>query len=286
MRFLAEFIMRGRTQAAVVALIGNWVPFVAPGAIALVTLRAGAFSGFLVLIWALLPAVLMAGFSPADPVAPVFIISGLLITFLLASMLRAQARWSQCLMAAVALAMLIALSLRALAPELTQTMADALARVMAQIQGPAGAETVPPAPSPVLVTGLLANVAAFTGVLGLILGRWWQALLYNPGGFKQEFQTLGLNTPQALVCVGASLYALLQGPEYIWWAALFALPLLFVGLAIVHRIVALRGLGVQWLVLFYIALVLLDPVSQLLMVLAFVDTWLNIRGRVKPKPEI
>lgn len=286
MRFLAEFIMRGRTQAAVVALIGNWVPFVAPGAIALVTLRAGAFSGFLVLIWALLPAVLMAGFSPADPVAPVFIISGLLITFLLASMLRAQARWSQCLMAAVALAMLIALSLRALAPELTQTMADALARVMAQIQGPAGAEAVPPAPSSVLVTGLLANVAAFTGVLGLILGRWWQALLYNPGGFKQEFQTLRLNTPQALVCVGASLYALLQGPEYIWWAALFALPLLFVGLAIVHRIVALRGLGVQWLVLFYIALVLLDPVSQLLMVLAFVDTWLNIRGRVKPKPEI
>src|SRR5690625_6774126 len=70
-----------------------------------------------------------------------------------------------------------------------------------------------------------------------------------------------------------------------WWAALFTLPLLFVGLAIVHRVVALKGWGVQWLVLFYIALVLLDPVSQLLMALAFVDTWLNVRGRVKPKPD-
>lgn len=286
MRFLAEFIMRGRTQAAVVALIGNWVPLVAPGAVALVTLRAGASSGLLVLVWALLPAALMIGFSPADPVAPVFIISGLLVTFLLAVLLRVQARWPQCLMAAVAAGMLIALALRLLAPDLTQALADALARVMAQIHEQAGSGTVPPAPSSVLVSGLLANVAAFTGVLGLMLGRWWQALLYNPGGFKQEFQSLRLNTPQSLVCVLTGLYALFQGPEYVWWAALFTLPLLFVGLAIVHRVVALKGLGVQWLVLFYIALVLLDPVSQLLMVLAFVDTWLNVRGRVKPKPEV
>lgn len=286
MRFLAEFIMRGRTQAAVVALVGNWVPLMAPGAVALVTLRAGAASGFLVLVWALLPAALMIGFSPADPVAVVFIISGLLITFLLALMLRVQARWSRCLMGAVAAGMLIALSLRLLAPDLTQAMAEALARVMAQFYEQAGSTEAPPAPSLVLVTGLLANVTSFTGVLGLMLGRWWQALLYNPGGFRQEFHGLRLNTPQALVCVLAGLYALFQGPEYMWWAALFTLPLLFVGLAIVHRVVALKGWGVQWLVLFYIALVLLDPLSQLLMALAFVDTWLNVRGRVKPKPEV
>ncbi|MDQ2075951.1 hypothetical protein [Marinimicrobium sp. ABcell2] len=286
MRFLAEFIMRGRTQAAVVALIGNWVPLIAPGAVALVTLRAGASNGLLVLLWALLPAALMLGFSQIDPLAPVIMISGLVVTFLLASMLRAQVSWSQCLMAAVALGMLAALLQRMLVPDLVQALADNLARVMEQIHEQAGSEAVPPGPSVVLVTGLLANVISFSSVLGLILGRWWQGLLYNPGGFAQEFQCLRLNAPQALVCLGAGLYSLLQGPEYAWWGALFTLPLLFVGLAIVHRLVALKGLGVHWLVVMYIALVVLDPVSQLLVALAFVDTWLNIRGRVKPKPEV
>jgi hypothetical protein len=285
-RFLAEFIMRGRTQAAVVALIGNWVPLVAPGAVALVTLRAGASNGLLVLLWALLPAALMLGFSQVDPLAPVIMISGLVVTFLLASMLRAGAPWPQCLMAAVALGMLAAVLLRFLVPDLVQALADNLARLMEQLHEQAGTDVEPPGPSVVMVTGLLANVIGFSSVLGLMLGRWWQALLYNPGGFAQEFQNLRLNTPQALICLAAGLYGLLQGPEYSWWAALFTLPLLFVGLAIIHRLVALKGLGVQWLVLFYIALVVLDPVSQLLVALAFVDTWLNIRGRVKPKPEV
>src|SRR5690625_5288027 len=140
--------MRGRTQAAVVALVGNWVPLMAPGAVALVTLRAGAASGFLVLVWALLPAALMISFSPADPVAVVFIISGLLITFLLALMLRVQASWSHRLMGAVAAGMLIALSLRLLAPDLAQAMAAALAGVVALFFDAARSTAGPPATSP------------------------------------------------------------------------------------------------------------------------------------------
>jgi hypothetical protein len=40
---------------------------------------------------------------------------------------------------------------------------------------------------------------------------------------------------------------------------------------------------VQWLVMFYIALLLLGPsLMMLLLVLAFVDSWLDIRRRIKP----
>src|SRR5690625_5354410 len=99
----------------------------------------------------------MIGFSPADPVAVVFIISGLLITFLLALMLRVQARWSHCLMGAVAAGMMIALSLRLLAPDLNQAMAEELARVMAQLYVKAGSTGAPPAPCTELVSGMWAT---------------------------------------------------------------------------------------------------------------------------------
>src|SRR5690625_6353500 len=108
---------------------------------------------------------------------------------------------------------------------------------MSQFYEHSGSTEAPPSPSLVLVTGLLANVTSFTGVLGLMLGRWWQALLYNPGGFKQEFNGLRLNTPQALVCVLAGLYSFLQGQGYMWLAVLLQHPLLFIRLTIVHHLV-------------------------------------------------
>jgi hypothetical protein len=39
----------------------------------------------------------------------------------------------------------------------------------------------------------------------------------------------------------------------------------------------------NWLAMFYLALVLLGPsLMLLLLVLAFVDSWLDIRGRIQP----
>lgn len=286
MRLLAEFIMRGRIQAAVVALIGNWVPLLTPAAVALVTLRTGASNGFLVLLWGLLPAVLMLGFSQIDPLVPLVVVGGLLVTYLLALLLRTRASWAHCLTGAVALATLLALLQQLLMPELLQVVVDSLERFLEMLQESSEAETAYAVPGPIFASGLVAYGVAFSAVLGLVLGRWWQSLLYNPGGFGQEFQALRLTTPQALVSFAAGMYCLLQGPDYAIWAGLFTLPLLFVGLAIVHRVVALKGLGVQWLVVFYVALLVLTPVTQLLVVLGFLDTWLNIRGRVKPKPEV
>src|SRR5690625_135952 len=124
--------MRGRTQAAEVALVGNWVPLMAPGAVALVTLRAGAASGLLVLDWALLTAALTIVVAPANPIHVMFMIIILLITFRLTLMLRLQAKWSHYLLDTETARSLITLSLRLLPPSLTQTRADARARVMPQ----------------------------------------------------------------------------------------------------------------------------------------------------------
>mgnify|MGYP007113695048 CR=1 FL=1 len=42
------------------------------------------------------------------------------------------------------------------------------------------------------MTGVLAAGMFLQLVFGLLLGRWWQALLYNPGGFRSEFHQLRL----------------------------------------------------------------------------------------------
>lgn len=282
MRALAEFIMRGRLQAAMVALIGNWVPLLTPATVALVTLRAGWQNGLLVMLWGVLPAILMLGFSQIDPLVPVVVVSGVGLAFALALVLRQSASWAHCLMGAVAVSTLIALLLQVLSPEIVEVVTDNLNRMVEQLQAD-DAETPIENLGATFSIGLIAYFVAFSGALGLVVGRWWQALVYNPGGFATEFQAIRLNAVPAVVCLLAGLYSLFQGADYSIWFSVFTLPLLFTGLAITHRIVAVRKWGIQWLVLFYAALFLLDPVSQLLIVLAFLDTWLNFRGRVKPK---
>ena len=29
--------------------------------------------------------------------------------------------------------------------------------------------------------------------LGVVIARWWQSIIFNPGGFKEEFQSIRLN---------------------------------------------------------------------------------------------
>ena len=61
MRALAEFVMAGRFKAALVALLGNFLPLVSPAAVGLVVLRQGLTEGSLVLLWAILPLVILVG---------------------------------------------------------------------------------------------------------------------------------------------------------------------------------------------------------------------------------
>ena len=65
------------------------------------------------------------------------------------------------------------------------------------------------------------------------------------------------------------------------WAA--GTPLFLASLGLVHGVVGRKQLSSNWLVMFYIALVVLGPTLMfLLVVLAFVDSWLDIRRRIKP----
>ncbi|HEY7886042.1 MAG TPA: hypothetical protein VIC08_13950 [Cellvibrionaceae bacterium] len=281
MRALAEFIMRGRTQAAIVAIVGHWVPLLTPAAIGLVTLRRGPADGLWVLMWGLLPAIVLLAMSQPSALLA---INGAVSLYLSAVLLRTSASWRHTLMGLVAVNTLGALILALLFPELLGVLVQLCVEVFEHLQAQSQQSLGLPVPDATLVLGLLAAMTAASGIVGLIVARWWQALLYNPGGFAGEFRALRLGPVEALVCAAAVGYCYAQPVNYAMWQIVFMLPLLFAGIALVHDIAARRGVGTPWLVVFYVVFaLLLQPFITLLVAVAFVDTWLNIRGRVSAR---
>jgi hypothetical protein len=281
MRTLAEYILRGRTQAILIAVFAAAVPllfWLSAATVALVTLRNGAQAGVSLLLFALIPAV---GWWVWRQDPQIVII--LVMTSGMALMLRSSASWPQTLLGGVALAVGLGLLMPVMFAELQQQLADALGEMyrnaypeMLEQLGDRLDRSLT-----ALVSGAFAASQLFMAVLSLFLARHWQAQVFNPGGFRQEFHELRMSRQYA---TGAVLLALL-GPAM--WQELLVLtpvllvPLVFAGVALVHGYVAKRQLGVHWLFAFYAVAILMGPSTLfLLMMVAMVDSWINIRGRV------
>ena len=135
---------------------------------------------------------------------------------------------------------------------------------------------------PLTAEHLLGNLAFMQMLLTLIslfTARWWQAKLYNPGGFQQEFYQLRLSRTNILVLVaGLVLFSSIEG--YHQWAWLFAIPIIIVGIALVHALVALKQLSRHWLFGFYVMFITFAPVVPLLMMAVIADSALDFRLRL------
>jgi hypothetical protein len=136
------------------------------------------------------------------------------------------------------------------------------------------------------MTGVLAAGMFLQLVFGLLLGRWWQALLYNPGGFRSEFHQLRLYP--ALAWLALPVLALtLTGASGDWELLRYLGVLLLAayslqGLAVAHGIAWRAGANPGWLVGLYLLLFL--AMAHAVMVLAAVgltDAWFDYRARIK-----
>ena len=133
------------------------------------------------------------------------------------------------------------------------------------------------------IAGMLAAGNAVTVVLSLLLARYWQALLYIPGGFRTEFHALRL---PPMWTAGLGLLALavwVQEPWLSGWALVLSVPLMFCGLSLVHAYMAASGRGISSAVVFYVMWILLDPVKGLLLGLVVADAWIDFRKRWTPQ---
>jgi hypothetical protein len=281
MRGLAEFIMRGRWQALAVAVLGSGsllFGWISAAAIALVTLRKGTASGGWLVLWAMLPAAIVAAMS--GDMGSVML---LLVAFCLSVILRETVSLPLALIASVPLAMLGGLALIALngpfLEDLVATFNEALRQLEQDMTSEQQGELAFTSLAVPQVGALLAIGNTVVAVLAVLLGRYWQALLYNPGGFGQEFRALRL--PQgavvSLVALGTVLW--LQGDEWRVWSAVAVMPLTVVGFALVHAYAAHTDKGVTWLTLMYTLWIVLDPIKWVWLGFVMADVFVDFRAR-------
>ena len=277
--------MRGRWQALAVAVLGagsllfGWI---SAAAIALVTLRQGVASGGWLVFWALLPAV-VASWLSGDP-GSVLLLLGV---FVLAVVLRATVSLALAVAASALVGLISGGGLLLIGADFLAQLVDVFAALLEQLQSNVATEEsmdlVLSAPSTVQIAGILAAGNAVTALFSLLLARYWQALLYNPGGFREEFHALRL---PPLWTTGLGLLALAVWAQEPWvsgWALVVSVPLMFCGFSLVHAYAAASGRGVSSLVIFYLLWLFVDPVKGLLLGCVVADAWIDFRRRwVRP----
>ena len=295
---LASFIMRGRSQAALVAAVFAILSLLFPltgmlssATLALATLRQGPVEGLLVGLFAGLASGLFAFAALGSPVPALgFALALWLPVWALAVMLRNSGSPALTVTTAglMGLAILIGLKVGVADPaaywaELMEPVRKGLIEggILTDAEGQALIVEVAR-----WMTGAFAATFYFQALLGLFLGRWWQSLLYNPGGFGAEFRDLRLGKGLGVLGLALMAFILVMG-ENQWAADLLILitPLfLLQGLALIHWLVKAMQANRGWLIGLYALFLLALPHAQVLTAgLGLADIWVNVRAKVKPR---
>jgi len=275
MRSLAEFIMRRRLQAALLVAVTALLPiliWLGNAALALVTMRLGPRDGAVVLVGAvvLYGAVELLLGGQAMAVAAM-LLAVWLPMFGAALVLRVTVSLPLAVLTITGFSLLTVAVWHIAVPNPQAFWEAMLAPVLEGMPAEEQASMVA-----FFSTTLVAYVAIgmwANTVIGLLLGRYLQALLYNPGGFREEFHGLRLDRRLAVLALVLLLLASLVGQgAFLQFGLLLATPFLLQALAMSHALVYQRGWSRFWLVGLYAALPFVYvPVALIGILDSFVD---------------
>ena len=303
MQAVARYIMRGRLQAILVAAAAALLSLVLPplnyissAVIALVTLRRGWSEGLIILAGAALAMALFAALTPVDPMHAVLLAAAIwLPVWMLSLVLRRTVSLSATVSVAALVGCVIVVGVYLGMNDPAQTWRDIMDKLIEQAQqqneqaaaDALGKMLMSLAPH---MTGMLVAALTLGLTLSVFLGRWWQALLYNPGGFGREFHGLRLGRNFALAAV-ATLAVSMSASGWLGEVAANALIVigaayLLHGLALLHGVVEARKIHVGWLIAVYALTLILPQSSLLLAAAAFVDSWMDVRARLKKDGQV
>jgi hypothetical protein len=278
MKALAGFAMSGRRQAILAATLLGILPllnFLSAPIVALVFLRHGKSEALIVLAWAVLPA---AGWAVAGDMIPLLTLLG---STLLAGVLRSFGSWEFALLTAIGVGIAAQLAL-VLQPGFVELMQQQIALVMANPELQGQVNVLPEDQMQQLLKMFYGMMLMLLAVTVLMLARYWQAALYNPGGFRQEFHQLRLSWKTTAILCSVFVLTTLGPVQLQPFSILFVLPLLIAGVALVHGIAGLKKWPVAVMAIFYVAM--MSPVmTQILVLAAIADSWVDFRSRVPPK---
>ena len=278
MKSLASFVMSGRYRALLVAMASSGsVLFCWIGAavMALVTLRRGPAQGFWILMWASLPAIVVTRVS--GDTTPLALLVG---TFALALVLRLSVSFALAVLASALVGIVTGLLTLAFGGFMLEQLAAVFADFVRALQeANSRGEVALVVPTVTQLAGMIGAANAALSLLCMILARYWQAALYNPGGFSTEFRALRFPVGVMAALVMAALALSSMGLVYRSWALSLLIPVSAVGFALMHAWAGVRGRGAVWLSAMYVAWVLFDAAKLALVGLAVVDAWVDFRRR-------
>ena len=273
MRALAELVMRGRRYAIGASMVGASIPFLnwlSTAIVSLVVLRKGAAEGSIVLLWALLPLYFVGGPMP---------VIALVGAVIMAYILRVTLSWELAIAVAVIASAIGSLVFEYTAADLLVMLVEFYVEFSKQNSIEVSSELARKAIVGIYAMGQACGMCAL-----LVLARWWQSQLYNPGGFQEEFHQIRLTPWFSTGVVVAMMFSFVFDEQLGRWLRLLTVPLFFAGIALVHWTFGFRKMSMNWLIAFYILLIILSNlIYPIVASLALMDSYLNLRQRIQTK---
>ena len=301
MKALATFIIQGGRQAtlvvAIMAILSLLMPplvIISTAAVCLITLREGAAEGVKILIGSTIATALIGYIALASPlIAASYLCIMWLPVFFVSLVLRQTRQMNVALECLVVLGMLAVLAVYAFVDNPAEQWALSIQSIIATL----GEQQDILVDQSQLQEGLAFWSRYMTGIvvagtttsllMSLLLGRWWQGLLFNPGGFDQEFTSIRLLPRDAYVFVVLIVLAALTsgGLAELLWNLDVQLVLLFliVGVSVVHVVIKNRGASQYLLFGFYIAVFFVPHLMLPIVLIGLSDVWMNWRERFAVK---
>ena len=300
MQFLAAFVLKGRMQAvvvtAVMAILALLLPplsYLSGATVALVTLRGGLQAGLQVSLMATVAVVALMLLLQLPPqLGGVFLLVLWLPVWALAMSLRRSASPARSIVLALLFGLMLLLGFYLSIDNPTQWWLEMLHQLTEPMLQQVPSEELPQIEANLVeLAGQMSGAMAagmMASLLGcLLLGRWWQALLFNPGGFGDEIRRLQLGKSLAAIALvlaaGHLLWQLGQDDASGLLRDLLALvqvAFALQGVAVAHAVVRLTMAHKGWLVVMYLLLVLFTGhVVLLLAIVGVLDNWFDFRSK-------
>ena len=301
MKSIASFIMLGGRQAtiivatmAILSLILPPIVILSTAAVCLVTLRNGLVAGIQVIVASTVATALLGYLLLGTPMVALSYLLILWLPGLLgAYVLRQSRQLAKALEAFIVLGMLAVVGIYIFVDNPAQQWINALQMgvdvISQQQELPVTKEDLEQA---ILfwsnyMTGAVVAGSVMGLTLSLFLARWWQGMLYNPGGFYDEFKAISLLKRDGVVFVALLLIATLMTGDIaeIAWNLNIQILMLFViiGTSVVHVVVKNRSNNKYLLFGIYVVLFLVPHLIVPIVVIGLSDVWMSWRERFAVK---
>ena len=281
------------SSLALLSLVLPPISIVSSASVALVTLRRGGYEGLYVLICACLSAALLGFFLFGS--FQFALLYGLVLwlpIWLISIVLREGKHLSIAIEIAVLLGIMAVIGFYIYASEpalIWQSMLEEMVKPMLASNADMPVDEIRQSIqsfSHYMTGGIIAGTV-YGLLVGLFLARMWQAALYNPGGFREEYLELRVRPKLALVSILVAVIAWLMSgviSEICWnISILFVVLYTFVGTAILHAALSTMRMKRFLVPMLYVTLIMIPHIIALVIIVGVVDAWLDLRSKFSNK---